>query len=422
MFSPTNTPVGRVPPRGAQGAGGDMISQSMSLCLTAMLLCCTAANKPAITESSPTFPAAAAWTNSPFADSNYFPIAVWLQDPKNVARYQAAGINLYVGLWKGPTESQLATLRAARMPVICEQNELGLAQKGDPIIAGWMHSDEPDNAQPIIDPKTLRRSWGGPVPPSQVVERYEETRRADASRPVLLNLGQGVANDQWMGRGSGARLDDYLTYVKGADIVSFDVYPVAGLEKTNGENHLWYVAKGIDRLAQWSGGRKIIWNCIEASPISGDKKPSPEQIRAEVWMSLVHGSRGLIYFVHQFKPQFNESFLLSDPALLSGVAAINRQIHELAPVLNSAGITNLATVQSSTADTPIDFIGKQYRNDFYLFSVGMRNRATHGRFKLIHPGALKSVEVLGENRRILLRAGKFEDDFKPYEVHLYRFQ
>ena len=45
-------------------------------------------------------------------------------------------------------------------------------------------------------------------------------------------------------------------------------------------------------------------------------KATPHQVKAEVWMSLVHGSRGLIYFVHQFKPRFNEHALLDDPEML----------------------------------------------------------------------------------------------------------
>jgi len=49
----------------------------------------------------------------PLGDTNSFPIAVWLQDPKNAPRFKAAGINLYVGLWEGPTEAQLAGLKAA---------------------------------------------------------------------------------------------------------------------------------------------------------------------------------------------------------------------------------------------------------------------------------------------------------------------
>ncbi len=37
-----------------------------------------------------------------------FPIAVWLQDPANAAKYKSAGINVYVGLWQGPTEEQIS--------------------------------------------------------------------------------------------------------------------------------------------------------------------------------------------------------------------------------------------------------------------------------------------------------------------------
>src|SRR5688572_30946341 len=36
----------------------------------------------------------AAWKNGPPSDPDYFPIAVWLQDPRNAARFKAAGINL----------------------------------------------------------------------------------------------------------------------------------------------------------------------------------------------------------------------------------------------------------------------------------------------------------------------------------------
>src|SRR4051794_3217032 len=86
---------------------------------------------------------------NPLKDPTVFPIAVWLQEPSMAARYRDAGFNLYVGLWQGPTEKQLSDLKAAKMPVICEQNAVGLAHIKDPIIAAWMHGDEPDNAQPM---------------------------------------------------------------------------------------------------------------------------------------------------------------------------------------------------------------------------------------------------------------------------------
>ena len=48
------------------------------------------------------------WANGPGKDASYFPIAVWLQNPNKAAEYRKAGINLYVGLWKGPTDDQLS--------------------------------------------------------------------------------------------------------------------------------------------------------------------------------------------------------------------------------------------------------------------------------------------------------------------------
>jgi len=194
------------------------------------------------------------------SDPGYFPISVWLQSPSNAARYKAAGINLYIGLWEGPTEEQLAALKKAGMPVICEQNAVGLAHKADPTIIGWMHGDEPDNAQEVKDPATGKTDYGPCIPPPRIVADYEKMRAADPTRPILLNLGQGVANDEWVGRGAGAKLSDYETYVQGGDIVSFDVYPVAGIGKPDGENYLRYVGKGVGRLMQWTGGKRRVWS------------------------------------------------------------------------------------------------------------------------------------------------------------------
>lgn len=363
-----------------------------------------------------------AWSHGPPADPGYFPIAVWLQSPRNAEKYKAAGINLYVGLWKGPTEEQLDALRAAGMPVVCSQNRVGMAHKDDPLIVAWMHNDEPDNAQPIVDPQSGRRSWGGPVPPQKVVEDYQRLRARDDTRPIFLNLGQGVANDEWKGRGRGAHIDDYLTYVQGADIVSFDVYPVAGIRKPDGENYLWYVAKGVSRLVDWSRGKKIIWNCIECTHISSPRKATPHQVRAEVWMAIIHGSTGIIYFVHQFQPTFLEPALLSDPEMLAAVTATNEQIHELAPVINSPTVPDAVSIEASNDEVPIAAMVKRFEGDTYVFAVGMRNGATRGTFALQDVPSGKTVEVLGENRQLEIKDGRFSDAFEPYDVHLYRIR
>ena len=102
-----------------------------------------------------------------------------------------------------------------------------------------------------------------------------------------------MANDERVGR--AAAYEDYPDYIKGADIASFDVYPVVGIRKPDGENYLWYVARGVDRRREWADDAKPVWNVIETTRINNpDKKATPHQVRAEVWMSLVHGSLGIV--------------------------------------------------------------------------------------------------------------------------------
>lgn len=352
-------------------------------------------------------------------DPSFFPIGVWVQQPKNAERFKAAGINLYVGLWRGPNAEQLETLTQAGMPVICSQNAFGLQNKSNSIILGWMHGDEPDNAQPLPEGK----GWGPPILPSVIQRDYEKIRAADPSRPVFLNLGQGVAWDNYIGRGVRRNHpEDYSEYVKGCDIASFDIYPVVH-DKPEVAGKLEFVAKGVQRLREWTRGDKPVWNCIECTHISNpEKKATPAQIRAEVWMSLIHGSKGIVYFVHQFKPTFIEAALLQDPENLAAVTAINVQIKQLARVLNSPAASASLIVESADKDSvAVATMVKEFGNDLYLFTVGMENRPTTATFRF--PEFLKNgtVEVLGESRTLSMTDGQFTDNFKPYEVHLYRF-
>jgi hypothetical protein len=359
----------------------------------------------------------APWENGPPAETNFFPIAVWVQSPQNAARYRAAGINVFVGLWRGPTEQQLAQLAAADMRVICSQNAYGLQQKTNRTIIGWMHGDEPDNAQSLGQGK----GYGPPILPQTIFTNYLRIKAADPTRPVLLNLGQGVAWDNYIGRGVRRNHpEDYPEYVKGCDIASFDIYPVVH-DSPEIAGKLETVPFGVQRLIEWTGGTKPVWNCIECTRISNVRtKPTPAEVRAEVWMSLIHGSRGLIYFVHQFAPTFREAALLDDPEMLAGVTAINQQIHDLAPMLNGPTLTDAVRSESSNPNAVIANLVKRDRDSLYVFTVNMRNQPTRAMFRLAGTPAGAEVEVLGESRKLALASHGFVDEFSGYGVHLYR--
>src|ERR1051325_11426238 len=192
------------------------------------------------------------WTKGPPSDPGFFPLAVWLQAPGNAERYRQAGFNTYVGLWRGPTEEQLAALAKAGLRVICHQNEVGLRHRDDSTIIGWMHGDEPDNAQSLGQGK----GYGPPIPPEKIIADYQRLRTADPSRPVLLNLGQGVAFDNYIGRGVRRNHpEDYPEYLKACDIASFDIYPACH-EHKDIAGKLWYVPDGVSRLRKWGEDKK----------------------------------------------------------------------------------------------------------------------------------------------------------------------
>jgi len=361
-------------------------------------------------------PATAQWTNGPLADPHFFPIAVWLQDPAQAEAYRQVGINTYVGLWEGPTEDQLTVLKKAGLRVVCLMNDVGRKHFGDPTIIAWMHGDEPDNAPN----RGARFGFGSPISPATIVADYRRIKAADPSRPILLNLGQGAAWDGWYGRGRrNHHPEDYPEYLKGCDIASFDIYPVNSVNR-NVQGNLGFVARGVDRLIQWTGTEKPVWNCIECTAITDPRhRPSPEQVRTEVWMALIHGSRGIIYFVHRFKPVSDYDALLHDPEMLAAVGRINHQIAQLAPVLNSPTVPEGVGVRTEDPEAVSAMI-KESGVATYLFAVEMRGHATDAAFTLPRASGGNRIEVLGEDRTLMVTNNAFRDHFAPWAVHFYR--
>jgi hypothetical protein len=357
-----------------------------------------------------------------------FPIGVWLQQPKHAQRYRALGVNVYVGLWQGPTSGQLATLKQAGMPVVCQQNEVALSDPDRDIILGWLQQDEPDNAQPLLGKVGLAQfGWGSPVPPAEMVERYRRMKAKDATRPVFLNLGKGVAWDAWKGRGNRTgHPEDYRDYVRAADIVSFDIYPAVDLD-TSLAGRLEVVAKGVRRLVTWAGPEKRVWNVIGSSRVKNPAaRVDPDQIRAQVWMSIISGSRGIIYFVHQFKPRFVEATWLAEPGLAAAMREINAQVQGLAAVINRPASDDISEwrlvgdAKPGPIEDKLAITSRRHGCWTYVFAASLVNRPVRLAMRLdkVRQGA--ALEVMHERRTIRLGQDGYIDDFLPYGVHLYR--
>lgn len=351
--------------------------------------------------------------------SSFFPIAVWQQNPSNAAAYKALGINMFVG--DNLDQEKLDQLKKNNIRVITTFNKFGQEHLNDSTIYAWMQPDEPDNAQ-------VRKGSKGYDPctdPAVIIKNYREIKKMDPSRPVYLNLGMGVSNTAWFGRGECAgRYDMYKVsrngYLKGCDIASFDIYPVNTNDKVF-KDKLWYVPKGIDSLKVWSDHSKPVWCWIESTRIAEDcpRKPTASEVKSEVWMALIHGAKGFGYFCHSFYPSFTEAGLLKDQEMMAAIKEINAGVTSLAPVLNSFSTADFAAVVSSNNEVPVDIMTKNYKGSDYVFSVAMRKGKTTAEFS-VKKG--KKAEVIGENREIKIKRGKFTDEFEAYGVHLYKIK
>ena len=108
--------------------------------------------------------------------------------------------------------------------------------------------------------------------------------------------------------------------------------------------------------------------------------------------------------------------------MLVAVTAINQEVRELAPVLNRPSVREGIEVKSSSKDASIAWMLKRHGDMLHLFAVNLGNISTDVTFTVEAATANTEVAVLGETRTLLLKSGHLNDSFKPYGVHLYKFE
>jgi hypothetical protein len=363
----------------------------------------------------------AGWSKGLSTDPTFFPIAVWLQQSFHAMELSGLGINVYVGnnASVDPMEpSDLATLKSYGMYAIIGQDSVGLMSIDDPtVVAWWMTPDEPDNAQPASG-----GGYGPPVSPSTLVTEYDSYKKADPTRPMFLGLGQGVAFPNYEGRGSDPPPES--EYVPATDIVGFDIYPYNACGGDANQKmvcaEFWLNAQGVDNLHGWSTRGQAVWTDFETTDISGTGNgPTPIETASEVWLALIHEANGILYFIDLITPTFREDGIFADPAMVTAVTALNKEITSLAPELNSATIPNLVTVSSSSSAAPIDIMVKAHGFTLYVFSAISRAGTATGSFSIQGMTGNAVATVVNESRTVMVEAGKFSDAFAANGAHVY---
>jgi hypothetical protein len=207
----------------------------------------------------------------------------------------------------------------------------------------------------------------------------------------------------------------YKQYAAAADFPGFDIYPIYGWRQPS---WIWWEA---DATKEWNtlySASKPNYSWIEAASTSSQwctgRGVYDDEVRAEVWMTIANGSRGIGWFTHSWTPSYSQFRV--DSSVQAEMTRTDRQVTNFTlPLLGPAASV---TQQMLTSGGNVDSIARQWNGATYIFAVNVNRTSADVRF---NGAALagKSVKVFEEGRTINADSTGFQDNFAPLAVHVY---
>ena len=345
----------------------------------------------------------------------FFPLEVTGQAVLNLDFHKSLGINvvgdLYDNSHRGDTKYCWDI--CASKGLLTEQTagdiEMVKKFKDHPALFTWWQPDEPDN----------NNDKGTKNKPEDIQEIYKKIKAADPNHPVGICFGSSFAIGSPM---SPNRY--YPEYLKGADFAVTDVYPCNRVEL--GPKRLNVYKKGMSQLTRVTKGNMPIGIAVEASFLGAEggrdpgtsRAPKADELRAEVWMAIVHGAKYICYFTHSWSPGGYDGARVP-PDLQEEMKKLNKNITDLAPVILSENSKmNVKVEPSKDSNVDVSIMLRESADKLYIFTSNTKYEKGPAEFTV---EGLKTgeVEVYDEGRKITLSNGKFQDNFKTYEPHIY---
>jgi Beta-galactosidase len=227
----------------------------------------------------------------------FFPIGIYDVPEDYFDEVAAAGFNLLIN--PNMDMGDLSKAEAAGLRIIpyinLEKMEEEVARaQGHSAVMAWYLFDEPD----------LNK-----MPPETYRAHAERLRKLDPTRPIYLTL--------WSPK-------RYRDFVPVCDIFAPNPYPITHLLAE--DNRLQIVGMALDIARQGAPG-KAIWAIMQsfwAEP-HWPRNPTPQELRAMVYLALNHGARGIIHFSWKS----GDRPLIKHPALWAEIKKLNGEIRAL---------------------------------------------------------------------------------------------
>ena len=363
------------------------------------------------------FPKAAA---AGWADPAFFPIAVFFGwKPAHAAQLVDLGVNTMMG---AEHDGSLDCVHNKHWHVCHRQGEWTRARSATTHVL----SVGTCRMSAIWDTAGARPTGrdNGEYGRLQVQQQYaQQFRSYNDGRFLQANFGNGVLRSFW----APNTMDDHISLM---DVSSVDKYaytspPVQDLLRSSpdwpaGANPKSAASYGWleDQMERFQDPAKIRpnWVFVEtAKPFlteSNASSISPDQIEGAVWSAIIHGARGIAYFQHNNNGQCGTYSLVEcSQALKDRVTMVNAQVKALAPVLNSP--TYKWDFGSGTSTM------LKFRNGHAYIFASASLGAPAGTKTFTLPARLTGhmVNVVGENRQLIVNGDAFDDVFATESSH-----
>ena len=258
-------------------------------------------------------------------------------------------------------------------------------------LVGWTFPDEPE---------------GDGWTPASLQRAHPVRRGTRDGLLTFMTTGAGFYRSSYTPTSTSQAV--YGQYARLADVAGFDLYP---LGHCNNELGAVYDAQ---RVFNQLAGKMPTFQWIETGAIKpeycGGFKMQPAELRAEVWLAVAGGARGIGYFTHTWSPE-HKAFDVS-PAIEHAIGQTNNLLSAVRPAL--LGQTILSGVNS----TSVKVVARRAGNTTYVIAVNAARAPINVQFQVPAPAG-RQDEVFGERRSLPVHHDRLVDAFQPLGVHIY---
>jgi hypothetical protein len=351
--------------------------------------------------------------------NGFFPIGVFSQKWETIAEWKNRGINTMVEehvhwggkaeqnerFWQWDAECRRLGLKMIRYPAENLSEDIG-----NPNLIAWLQEDEPD-------------AYGeGEKNLPDLQKKYKLWKSVNPSLPVFVNFGGSDVMSMDYSNQPGVKSKSQTVYEKlcaTADWIANDLYPVNGYlnsDDVGRRGDLTLIGNPIDRLAEMTGKPQFafIETCeFQENPEIG-RGVTPDEMRAQVWLTIVHGVRGYIYFPQLLRDPTPDDG--TPPNVVEEMKRVNAMVTQIAPVLQ--GQINPPQI-GATVTSPVQVAWRRATDGDYFIAVNPGKNQVNATLTLTGVNGLAAA-VLNQNRTVTITADKkIVDTFPPYSVNIY---